>query len=118
MVTVMVVMVTEGWFNYGMEIGINFYFTFNQKVDEHGFQYFAFTVSLLYLSECQFTCRLQEDQEAEEEEEEDLQQPVFGVGGESRHTIHAKKHFQNPCYHYNLHYYNLTFIITVLKVKN
>ena len=74
-------------------------------------------VPYLILSECQFTCRLQEDQEAEEEEE-DLQQPVFGIGGESRHTIHAKKHFQNPCYHYNLHYYNLTFIITVLKVKN
>ena len=33
MVTVTVVMVIEGWFNYGMEIGINFYFTFNQKVD-------------------------------------------------------------------------------------
>ena len=59
------------------------------------------------------TCRLQEDQEVEEEEEEeDLQQPVFGIGGgwqewratqilhgESRHTIHTKKHFQNLCYH-------------------
>ena len=62
------------------------------------------------------TCRLHEDQEAEEEEEEeDLQQPVFSIlvlvavgrngratqilQSESRHTIHAKKHFQNPCYH-------------------
>ena len=46
----------------------------------------------------------------EEEEEEDLQQPVFSIVGrngratqilhsESRHAIHAKKHFQNPCYH-------------------
>ena len=28
-----VVMVIEGSFNYGMQIDINFYFTFNQKVD-------------------------------------------------------------------------------------
>ena len=28
---------------------------------------------------------------------------------ESRHPIHAKKHFQNSCYHYNLHllYFNI-----------
>ena len=30
---VMVVMAIEGWFNYGTQNGINFYFTFNQIVD-------------------------------------------------------------------------------------
>ena len=41
-----VVMVIERWFNYGMQNGINFYFTFNQIVDEDGLLYFTFTGSL------------------------------------------------------------------------
>ena len=49
MVVVMVmlmVVVIEGWFNFGMRKGINFNFTFSQIVDYHGFQYFTFTGSL------------------------------------------------------------------------
>ena len=37
-----------------------------------------------YLSECQFTCRLQQEHQDAEREEKDFWQPIFGIGGSWR----------------------------------
>ena len=78
----LVIMAIVGSFNYRMQIGINFYFTFNQKVVSMDFD--TLHLQVPYLSECQLTCRLQQVHQDAEEEEEDFWQPIFGIGGSWR----------------------------------
>ena len=81
-----------------------------------------------FLSECQFTCRLQQEYQYAEREEDDFGQPVSeiaAVGGngrttqilrsESRHTLNYT--MLKSIFNYHFHYLNLTFIITALNVK-
>ena len=49
---ILMVVVIEGWFNFGMRKGINFNFICSQIVDYHNFD--TLHLQVAYLNECQF----------------------------------------------------------------